>query len=101
MSIKNSNDTIGNRTRDLPACSAVPQPTALPRVPVLCTVRSQYYLQGEVKVKVNITPEQATKAQKGIRVIPLLFFNLGVRWGGWSTQRPGRFTPSKDPVTIV
>jgi hypothetical protein len=29
MSIKNSNDTIGNGTRDLPACSAVPQPTAL------------------------------------------------------------------------
>ena len=24
-------DTIGNRTRDLPACSAVPQPTAPPR----------------------------------------------------------------------
>jgi len=29
--MKNSNDTIGNRTRDLPICSAVPQPTALPR----------------------------------------------------------------------
>jgi hypothetical protein len=28
MSMKNSNDTIGNRTRDLAACSAVPQPTA-------------------------------------------------------------------------
>jgi hypothetical protein len=28
MSMKNSKDTIGNRTRDLPACSAVPQPTA-------------------------------------------------------------------------
>jgi hypothetical protein len=26
-SVKNSNNTIGNRTRDLPACSAVPQPT--------------------------------------------------------------------------
>jgi len=26
MSMKNSSDTIGNRTRDLPACSAVPQP---------------------------------------------------------------------------
>jgi hypothetical protein len=25
--MKNSNDTIGNRTRDLPACSAVLQPT--------------------------------------------------------------------------
>jgi hypothetical protein len=31
MSIKNSNGTIGNRTRDLPACSAAPQPTAPPR----------------------------------------------------------------------
>jgi heme/copper-type cytochrome/quinol oxidase subunit 2 len=28
--MKNSNDTIGNRTRDLPTCSAVPKPTALP-----------------------------------------------------------------------
>jgi len=28
--MKNSNDTIGNRTRDLPVCSAVPQPTAPP-----------------------------------------------------------------------
>ena len=26
--MKNSTDTIGNRTRDLPACSAVPPPTA-------------------------------------------------------------------------
>jgi hypothetical protein len=28
MSMKHSSDTVGNRTRDLPACSAVPQPTA-------------------------------------------------------------------------
>jgi hypothetical protein len=28
MSMKNSNDTIGNQTRDLAACSAVPKPTA-------------------------------------------------------------------------
>jgi len=27
----NSNDTVGNRTRDLSACSVVPQPTAPPR----------------------------------------------------------------------
>jgi len=33
MSMKNSNETIGNRTRDLPACSAVPQPTAPPHAP--------------------------------------------------------------------
>jgi hypothetical protein len=29
--MKNSNNIIGNRTRDLPACSAVPQQTAPPR----------------------------------------------------------------------
>jgi hypothetical protein len=29
MSMKNSSDTIGNRTRDLPARSAVPQPCGL------------------------------------------------------------------------
>ena len=29
--MKNSNDTIENRTYHLPACSALPQPTALPR----------------------------------------------------------------------
>jgi hypothetical protein len=33
MSTKNSNETIGNRTRDLPVCSAVPQQTAPPRAP--------------------------------------------------------------------
>jgi len=33
--MKNSNDTIGNRTRDLPTCSAVPQPTALPCAPTM------------------------------------------------------------------
>jgi hypothetical protein len=31
--MKNSIDTIRNRTRDLLACSAVPQPTAPPRAP--------------------------------------------------------------------
>jgi hypothetical protein len=31
MSMKNSSDTID--TRDLPACSTVPQPTAPPRTP--------------------------------------------------------------------
>jgi hypothetical protein len=34
MSMKKSNETIRNKTRDLPACSAVPQPTAPPRTPV-------------------------------------------------------------------
>jgi len=32
--MKNTNDTIGDRTHDLPTCSAVPQPNALPRAPI-------------------------------------------------------------------
>jgi hypothetical protein len=31
--IEKSNDLIGNRTRDLPACIKVPQPATLPRAP--------------------------------------------------------------------
>jgi len=33
--MNNSNYTIGNRTRDLPGCSAVLQPTASPRDPTV------------------------------------------------------------------
>jgi len=33
MLMKNCNDTNGNRTRDLPACNSVPQPTSPPRTP--------------------------------------------------------------------
>ena len=44
MSMKNSTDNSGNRTRDLPTCSAVPQPTALPRAP-LKTRGSQIFLK--------------------------------------------------------
>jgi hypothetical protein len=31
MSVKNSSDTIGNRTRDVPVCSAVPQQSSAVR----------------------------------------------------------------------
>jgi hypothetical protein len=34
MSMKNSNNIVGNRTRDLPACSTVPQPAAPRRSPL-------------------------------------------------------------------
>jgi hypothetical protein len=38
--VKNSSDTIGDRNRDLPTCSAVPQPTALRRVPPEMSTRN-------------------------------------------------------------
>ena len=40
--MKNSNDTIGNRTRDLPACSAMPRPTAPPRTPHIVVLKLNY-----------------------------------------------------------
>jgi hypothetical protein len=42
--MKNSKDTIGSRIRDNPACSAVPQPTATPRVPVSFEDRFVFFL---------------------------------------------------------
>jgi hypothetical protein len=53
------------------------------------------------KVKVKLTLEQAMKAQRESTGNLYSFFNLGNRWGGWSTPRPGRFTPGNDPVPIV
>ena len=38
----NSNETIGNRTRDLPACGAVPQPTAPPHALFLHECKCNY-----------------------------------------------------------
>jgi hypothetical protein len=43
-SIEKSNDLIENRTRDLPACSVVPEPTTLPRAP--SKKWSPYFLMG-------------------------------------------------------
>ena len=47
----------------------------------------------ERKLNVKFTLEQATKAQRKSRCIALILFQLGTRWGGWLTPRPGRFTP--------
>ena len=41
MPVQNSNDPIGNRTRELPACNAVPQPTAPPRANVKIMFKPQ------------------------------------------------------------
>jgi hypothetical protein len=56
----------------------------------------------KIKVKVKFTLEQAVKAQRGSRGIALLFpLTSALDRGGWSTPRPRRFTPGKDPVPIV
>ena len=42
MSMKNSNYTIGDRTRKLPACSAVPHPPASPRTAFIGSPVSEF-----------------------------------------------------------
>jgi hypothetical protein len=46
MSMKKSSDTIGNRTRELPVCSAVPQPLRH-RVPHILGVMQDNAADGE------------------------------------------------------
>ena len=49
----------------------------------------------------KFTLGQAAKAQRGAEVLLYSFFNLGARWGVWSTPRPGRFDAGKDLVPIA
>ena len=51
-------------------------------------------------VKIKFSLEQARLAQRGRRDIAVLF-NLGARWGGWSTPHLCPFTPGKDPIRNV
>jgi len=50
MSMKNSSNTIGNRTLDLPVGTAVPQPTAPSRAPSFIKVSKKFYSQKQVPV---------------------------------------------------
>ena len=59
--------------------------------------RSTGVCKSKVKVKVNFTLEQATKAQSRGR--NLLLTSALDEWE--STPLPGRFTPGKEPVPLV
>jgi hypothetical protein len=48
VSMKNSNDTISNWTCNLPACSAVPQPTVSPRTPITLSNDSKTLMSASV-----------------------------------------------------
>ena len=65
--MKNSNDTIGNRTRDLLACSAVPQPTG-PLCDPYCEVGTLFYVDDR-QVPNACYPVQKPSVQKQHRFI--------------------------------
>jgi len=63
MSLKNFNDTIENRTCDLPTCNTVSQPTAPSRTPFCRKLRSEMLTtvctgKGEVEFGDNLKTRQ-------------------------------------------
>jgi hypothetical protein len=43
----------------------------------------------------------AGRPTEGVEIQLYCFFNIGARWGGRLTPRPGGFTPGNEPVPIV
>ena len=74
--MKNSDDTIGNRTRDLPARSAVPQPTAPPRASA--PVPSDMKIRRGGSVIVGICQDGRTDMQSNVVVLMSSFMELHV-----------------------
>ena len=66
--MKNFNDIIGNRTRDLPACIAVPQPTPL-------TVRNNpvsWFILNSEQASINSLVVRFSLTFQRIRIVQLL-----------------------------
>ena len=68
MPMKNSNDTIRSRTRHLPACSAVPQPTALRRVPFFKSIirRIKFWKNTEITSRQHVSKVENSNSQRSI-----------------------------------
>jgi hypothetical protein len=64
--MENSNDTIGNRTRNLPACSAVPQPTAAPRALTPRSTLKNSYVRSQVMVDYRTYSDTAYFSQRAL-----------------------------------
>jgi hypothetical protein len=68
------------------------------RSDVIChgALRANIVCKTWTLLKIKFTPEQAMKIQRGSGAIALPFLEpLSQMWFGWSTPRPGRFTPGK------
>ena len=77
MSMKNCYDTIGNRTHDLPACSAVPQPTVPP-----CTPPGKRATEIQKMLKTTYVKETVT------HILVFKWFKWFKRtWGLWSSSK--------------
>ena len=69
--MKNPNDTIGNRTSGLPACSAVPQPTVPPPPPPTTTTTTTTTTNNNNNNNNNNNKE--ILKNRGLRMVPQIF----------------------------
>jgi len=77
MSMKNSIDIIGNRTRDLPVCSSVPQPTVPPRAPKLKSKGAEIFivvLSTDFDLKLSLVSPQMLEERLAYRFVARLFY---------------------------
>jgi hypothetical protein len=71
------------------------------RTPVI-TIGLKTPVNSQLEVKVKVTLEQATKAQRASRgYSSTLSLTSQLDGGEWLNSRPGLFTPGKDPVPIA
>ena len=88
-----TNDTIGNRTHDLPTCSAVPQPSA-PQCAPVNILNMHISVPGGIK-KGKAVPLQAWTGPEGSRKLRFPDFVTMAQDGGrLSALRTGRLYPA-------
>jgi hypothetical protein len=102
--MKNSKDTIGNRSRDLPACSAVPQPLHIhththTHTHTLWTKHNYFWIKRSgsyIQVKVS---RNRPKVPDGGRGIALLFLDPSSRRGWVVSTTPRQLYHRERPGT--
>jgi hypothetical protein len=79
--MKNSDDTIGNRSRDLLPCSVMPQPTAPPRAPLATLINPVYVWSWffEKPSSTIITPNNCSRQTANTKIFNG-HFQLYVLW---------------------
>jgi len=79
--MKNSSDTIGNRTRSLPVCSAVSQPTVPPRAPksnkIQKHIREEIFGSFIAQYKLHIRPAIRTPHLAGKETLSIFLIIRG------------------------
>ena len=95
------------RSREVPVSSLSPGTVYLKLASFVIFARLSLYVQRQFPKLTTSTAMSLPRTgyeglRGGVEIYLYSFFNLGARWCGCSTPRPGRFTPGKkDPVPIV